>query len=184
MEQNIDEKVIEREATQKRVQKSRAQAKRKQTMEQSIEEKAIEKQATQKRVQKSSAQPKRKQTLEQKKTGRENTQKRQKRSMSNVIPKKRSEQTKKDKHRKRAKRNGSTNRKRMSQLATDEDDLSPYIDDAVKQAKKRLPRTQHKDDPTEHRARVCIVCDCFIMATEPLRAMNRAQFKAHYPLCV
>ena len=46
----------------------------------------------------------------------------------------------------------------MSQLATDEDDLSPYIDDAVKQAKKRLHRTQNIDDPTEHRAHVCFVC--------------------------
>ena len=87
-------------------------------------------------MQKSRGQPKRKQTLEQKKTGRENTQKRQKRSRSNVTPKKRREQNEKDKHRKRAERNGSTKRKRMSQLATDEDDLSPYIDDAVKQAKK------------------------------------------------
>ena len=79
----------------------------------------------------------------------------------------------------RDKRNGSTKRKRMSQLATDEGDLSPYIYDAVKQAKKRLHRTQHKDDPTEHRAYVCIVCDCFVMATEALRTMNRAQLKAH-----
>ena len=54
----------------------------------------------------------------------------------------------------------------------------PYIDDAVKQTKKRLHKTQNKDDPTEHRTHVCIVCDCFVMATEPLRTMNRAQLKA------
>ena len=148
-------------------------------MEQTIEEKAIESQATRTRMQKSRAQPKRKQTLEQKKTGGENTQKRQRKSRANVTPKKRREQTEKDKHRMRDKRNGNTKQKRMPQLATDEDDLSPYIDDAVKQAKKRLHRTQNKDDPTEHRAHVCIVCDCFIMATEPLRTMNRAQLKAH-----
>ena len=79
--------MTEKQATQKRKQKSRAQAKRKQTMEQCIDEKAIEKQATRKCVQKSRAQPKRKQTLEQKKTGRDNTQKRQKKSRSNVTPK-------------------------------------------------------------------------------------------------
>ena len=173
-------KEVEREATKIRVQKSRVKAKRKQTfLEQTIEEKATERQATQKRVQKSRAQPKRKQTLEQKKTGRENTKKRVKKSRANVTPKKRREQNEKDKHRMRDNRNGSTKRKRMSHLATDEDDLSPYIDDAVKQAKKRLHRTQNKDDPTEHRAYVCIVCDCFVMATEPLRTMNRAQLKAH-----
>ena len=79
----------------------------------------------------------------------------------------------------RAERNGSTKRKRMSQLATDDDDLSPYIDDAVRKGKKRLHRTKHKDDPTEHRAHVCIVCDCFVLATEPLRTMTCAQLKAH-----
>ena len=75
MEQTIDEKAIEKQATQKRKQKSMAQAKRKQTMEQYIDEKAIERQATRKCMQKSRAQSKRKQTLEQTKTGRENTQK-------------------------------------------------------------------------------------------------------------
>ena len=105
-------------------------------MEQYIEKKAIERQATRKCTQKSRAQPKRKQTLEQEKTGRQNTQKRVKRSRSNVTQKERREQNEKDKDQKREKTNGSTKRKRMSQLATDEDDLLPYIDDAVKQAKK------------------------------------------------
>ena len=59
-----------------------------------------------------------------------------KRSRANVTPKQRREQNKKDKHRMRAERNGSTKRKRMSQLATDDDDMSPYIDDAVKKAKR------------------------------------------------
>ena len=90
-------------------------------MEQCINEKAIEKQATRKCVQKSRAQPKRKQTLEQKKTGGENTQKQVKRSRAAVAPEQRREKNKQDKHRKRAERNGSTKRKRMSQLATDED---------------------------------------------------------------
>ena len=88
-------------------------------------------------------------------------------------------QNEQDKHRKRAERNGSTKRKRMSQLATDDDNMLPYIDDAVRKAKKKLHRTQNADDPTKHRAHVCIVCDCFIMETEPLRTMNRAQLKAH-----
>ena len=79
----------------------------------------------------------------------------------------------------RAERNGSTKRKRMSQLATDDDDMLSYIDDAVRKAKNKLDRTKNADDPTKHRAHVCIVCDCFIMATEPLRTMNLAQLKSH-----
>ena len=85
----------------------------------------------------------------------------------------------KDKHRMRDKRNGSTKRKRLSEIATDDDDLSPYIKCAVRQAKKRLHRTKDPNDPTQHRAHVCIVCDCFLTATEPLRTMSRGQLKAH-----
>ena len=101
------------------------------------------------------------------------------RSRSALNPEQRKERNKKNKHRKRAERNGSTKRKRMSQLATDDDDLSPYIDDAVRKAKKRLHRTKNIDDPTEHRAHVCIVCDCFVLAAEPLRTMTCAHLKAH-----
>ena len=107
------------------------------------------------------------------------------RSRANVTPKKRREQNKKDKHRMKDKRNGSTKRKRMSQLATDDDDMSPCIDDVVRKAKKRLYKTKNTDDPTKHRAHVCIVCDCFIVETEPLRTIIRAQLKAHrHRLCV
>ena len=47
------------------MQKSRAQAKRKQTLEQTIDEKAIEREAIKIRKQKSRAQAKRRQTMEQ-----------------------------------------------------------------------------------------------------------------------
>ena len=49
----------------------------------------------------------------------------------------------------------------------------------VRQAKKRLHRTQDPDDPTKHRAHVCIVCYCFLTSIEPLRTMTRAQLKSH-----
>ena len=49
----------------------------------------------------------------------------------------------------------------------------------MRQAKKKLHQTKHPDDPTQHRAHVCIVCDCFIKAAEPLKTMDRKQLKAH-----
>ena len=88
------------------------------------------------RKQKSRAQTKRKQTLEQKKNGRKNTRKQKKTCRANVTPKQRREQNKKDKHQMRAERNGSTKHKRISQLAADDDDMLPYIDDAVRKAKR------------------------------------------------
>ena len=65
-----------------------------------------------------------------------------KRSRANLTPKQRKEQNKKDKHRMRAERNGSTKCKRMSQLATDDDDMLPYIDDVVRKPKKKVHRTK------------------------------------------
>ena len=59
------------------------------------------------------------------------------------------------------------------------DDFKAAIDYAIKQGKKKLHRTQHADDPTLHRAYVCIVCNCFLQATEPLKTMTRDQLMVH-----
>ena len=57
--------------------------------------------------------------------------------------------------------------------------LSPHIKSAVAGVKKKLHQTKGSDNPTEHRAYVCIVCDYFIPLTEPLRTMNRTDLMDH-----
>ncbi len=48
----------------------------------------------------------------------------------------------------------------------DNDDLSLSIETAVKDARAHLHRTEDKHDPTTHRARACIVCECFIQSCD------------------
>ena len=64
-------------------------------------------------------------------------------------------------------------------MSTDEDDMSSALKDAVNQTKKKLHRTWHPNDLTQHRAYVCVVCGCFIIGSEPLGTMNRNQLKAN-----
>ena len=77
------------------------------------------------------------------------------------------------------KRHCSNKRKHQADITTDDNDLSQVIDNVVRQAKKKLHRTKHPDDSTQHRAYVCIACDCFIMGNESLRIMTRQQLKPH-----
>ena len=98
---------------------------------------------------------------------------------ANLTQEKKREQNEKDKQRMRCGRDGSTKRKRLVEIAIDDDDLSPFIDDVVRQAKKRLHRTKHPDNSSKHKIYVCVVCDYFIIGTEPLRTMSRKQLKAH-----
>ena len=73
----------------------------------------------------------------------------------------------------------SNKKKRQAKMSTDEYDLSSAIKDAVNQANKKLHRTWHHDDPKQHRGYVCVVCDCFIIGSDPFRTMNRNQLKAN-----
>ena len=61
----------------------------------------------------------------------------------------------------------------------DDVNLKAAIDYAVKQGKKKLHRTMDPDDPNLHRAYVCIVCDCFVPSSEPLKTMTRDQLMIH-----
>lgn len=74
-------------------------------------------------------------------------------------------------------------RKRKSQSDDGDDDddvnLEAAIDYAVKQGKKKLHRTMNPEDPNLHRAYVCIVCDCFVHSSEPLKTMTRDQLVVH-----
>ena len=86
---------------------------------------------------------------------------------------------KKDSNRKQNKR--QPNKKKRKRACDDPNDLdfSADIKKAVKRAKRVLHRTKDQDDPTKHRANVCIVCDCFISGTEPIRTMSKSELKAH-----
>ena len=78
-------------------------------------------------------------------------------------------------------RDNDVRRKRKSHSDDDGDDvnLKAAIDYAVKQGKKKLHRTMDPDDPNLHRAYVCIVCDCFVPSSEPLKTMTRDQLMVH-----
>ena len=151
-------------------------SKRKQT----IEQKELERESRGKHKRESRAKlSKRKQTIEQKELERESTGIRKRESRAKLTLKQRQEHNKKSKERMRGVRDGSTKRKRQAEIATDDDDLSPFIKEAVRQAKKRLHRTKHPNDSTQHRSYVCIACDCFLLGTEALRTLTREQLKAH-----
>ena len=49
----------------------------------------------------------------------------------------------------------------------------------MKQAKKYLHRTKKEDDGSEHKANVCIVCDCFIIGTKSMCYLRANAIKKH-----
>ena len=57
--------------------------------------------------------------------------------------------------------------------------MKKSINKSVKQAKKYLYRTKHEDDGSEHKANVCIVCNCFIIRTESIRYLRANAIKKH-----
>ena len=76
-------------------------------------------------------------------------------------------------------RNGSTINKKLEAEKSHQDDFMPFIKFAVSQAMKKQHRTKDQDDPERHRAHVCICCDCFIPANEPIRGMKRKDIILH-----
>ena len=54
-----------------------------------------------------------------------------------------------------------------------------HVEYAVRQAKRHLHRTKHANDGNIHKAYVCIVCDCVILGTEPLKTINRDDLRKH-----
>ena len=84
-----------------------------------------------------------------------------------------------DRLRKLGERNQTAINRKLEEKKKDEDDLQPYIDFAVAQAMRTLHRTRHPDDPKKHQSYVCICCDCFIPATEPIRGIKRKELIRH-----
>lgn len=111
----------------------------------------------------------------------ESPQQRKERNSTNSLRnKERRERESPQERHKRLMNKAKGNKRRQKQKSLPvADNFKVAIDYAIKQGKKNLHRTQHPDDPTMHRAYVCIVCNCFLQATEPLKTMNRDQLRAH-----
>jgi hypothetical protein len=59
------------------------------------------------------------------------------------------------------------------------DDMTNTIDHATKEAKQFLHRTQDPANPHQHRATVCIICDCFIIGIETIPKLTKGDTRAH-----
>ena len=100
------------------------------------------------------------------------------------------QQVKEDRERDRIRKQIARDRKRKEQvlvetvheeddLEEDDEDLSLSIQTAIRDARAHLHRTKVNNDPTIHRAHVCIVCDCFIQSCEPVGKMTMSHLKKH-----
>jgi hypothetical protein len=59
------------------------------------------------------------------------------------------------------------------------EDMTNVIDGATKEAKQFLHRTQDPANPHQHRATVCIICDCFIIGLETIHKLTKENICAH-----
>ena len=57
--------------------------------------------------------------------------------------------------------------------------MKEKIATAMKQAKQVLHRTQDENNPSRHRAHVCIICDCFILGTDSIKHLKEKDIKQH-----
>ncbi len=57
--------------------------------------------------------------------------------------------------------------------------MTNVIDRAMKEAKQFLQRTRDPANPHQHRATVCIICDCFIINTETIHKLTKEDTGAH-----
>ena len=100
------------------------------------------------------------------------------------------QQVQEDRERDRMRKQIARDRKRKEQVLVEtvdeedyleeyDDDLSLSIETAIKDARAHLHRTKVNNDPTIHRAHVCIVCDCFIKSCEPVQKMTMSHLKKH-----
>jgi hypothetical protein len=63
--------------------------------------------------------------------------------------------------------------------ATQRRDLKFFIKKAMRVAANHLHRSKYSDDPTIHRAPVCIICDCFVIGTERIRKLREWEIREH-----
>ena len=60
------------------------------------------------------------------------------------------------------------------------EDMTNAINRATKEAKQYLHRTQTPANPHKPRANVCIICDCFIIDTDPIHKLTKEDISAHH----
>jgi hypothetical protein len=58
-------------------------------------------------------------------------------------------------------------------------DLNFFIKKAMKVAANYLHKSKYSDDPTIHRAPVCIICDCFVIGTERICKLKEREIREH-----
>jgi hypothetical protein len=59
------------------------------------------------------------------------------------------------------------------------DDMANVIDRATKEAKQFLLRTRDPANPHQHRATMCVVCDCFIIGIETIHKLTKEDIHTH-----
>jgi hypothetical protein len=59
------------------------------------------------------------------------------------------------------------------------DVVTKVIDRATKEAKQFLHRTRDPANPHQHRATVCIICDCFIISIETIHKLTKEDIGTH-----
>ncbi len=66
-----------------------------------------------------------------------------------------------------------------SETEDHKDDMEDVISRSKKEALKFLHRTKDPKNPHKHRAIVCIICNRFIIGTEAIRKLMKAQISLH-----
>lgn len=57
--------------------------------------------------------------------------------------------------------------------------MKEAIDKAMKEGLQALHRTVDENDPSRHRANVCIICDCFISGTDSIKYLQAGEIRKH-----
>lgn len=100
------------------------------------------------------------------------------RESANQSPGRRSERLANERESKRIRRRSHQVPTTSTDNATDELLSDESINKAKQEALKQLHRTQIRDTD-EHIAYVCVICDCFILGTEPLKYLTDQRIEEH-----
>ena len=57
--------------------------------------------------------------------------------------------------------------------------IKEAIDKAMKEGKEALHRTVNEKNSSQHRANVCIICDCFILGTDSIKYLKPCDIRKH-----
>lgn len=82
-------------------------------------------------------------------------------------------------HDKRQRYKRKANESLTKMTTTRMETIKEAIEKSVKQAKQALHRTVDEDDPSRHKANVCIICDCFITGTDSIKYLKANEIRKH-----